>query len=36
MGRVIEVAENIMTNELMMSAVGETYQWHLGATLHKI
>jgi hypothetical protein len=35
-GRVIEVAEDIMTNELTMSAVGEPYQWHLGATLRLI
>jgi hypothetical protein len=35
-GRVIEVAGDIMTNELMMSAVGEPYQWHLGAALRKI
>ncbi|MCL1600280.1 MAG: FABP family protein [Actinomycetia bacterium] len=34
-GRVIEVVGDIMTNELMMSAVGEPYQWHLGATLHR-
>ena len=34
-GRVIEVADEIMTNELTMSAVGEPYQWHLGATLHR-
>lgn len=35
-GRVIDVIDDTMTNELMMSAVGESYQWHLGATLHKI
>jgi hypothetical protein len=35
-GRVIEVVDNTMTNQLMMSAVGESYQWHLGATLQKI
>jgi hypothetical protein len=35
-GRVIEVVDEVMTNELMMSAVGEPYQWHLGATLHRI
>ena len=35
-GRVIEVVDDIMTNELMMSAVGEPYQWHLGATLRRI
>jgi hypothetical protein len=35
-GRVIDVVDDIMTNELMMSAVGEPYQWHLGATLRRI
>jgi hypothetical protein len=35
-GRIIEVIGDTMTNELMMSAVGETYQWHLGATLKRI
>ena len=34
-GRIIEVVGDIMTNELMMSAVGEPYQWHLGATLNR-
>jgi hypothetical protein len=35
-GRVIEVVDDLMTNELMMSAVGEPYQWHLGATLKRV
>lgn len=35
-GRVIDVDDDTMTNELMMAAVGESYQWHLGATLHRI
>lgn len=35
-GRVIEVVDDVMTNELTMSAVGEPYQWHLGAELKKI
>jgi hypothetical protein len=35
-GRVIEVVDDTMTNELMMSAVGEPYQWHLGASLKRI
>lgn len=35
-GRVIEVVDDTMTNELMMSAVGEPYQWHLGANLKRI
>jgi hypothetical protein len=35
-GRVIEVVDDIMTNELMMSAVEEPYQWHLGASLKRV
>lgn len=32
-GRRIAVADEQMTNELHMSAVGQPYQWHLSATL---
>jgi hypothetical protein len=35
-GRVIEVVDDTMTNELMMAAVGEPYQWHLGASLKRL
>jgi hypothetical protein len=35
-GRVIDVVDDIMTNELLMRAVGEPYQRHLGATLKRV
>lgn len=32
-GRMIEVRGDTMTNNLEMAAVGESFQWHLGAEL---
>ena len=35
-GRLIEVSDGVMTNELRMAAVGLEYQWHLSATLEPV
>ena len=35
-GRVIEVVDGRMRNELSMASVGQEFQWHLGAELHRI
>ena len=35
-GRIIEVADGVMDNELTMSAVGQPYRWHLSASLKRI
>jgi hypothetical protein len=35
-GRVLEVTDGVMRNELHMASVGQDYQWHLGAELRPV